>query len=257
MTNKQLRRYEMLFRVMKFGAARQDRFPESTRVGEAFAIVTTAVKQLEGRAVAQMLLKREGARARAATRAELQRLLESISRTASIIQANSPELPHAFEMPKKKSAQALLTAARAAAQHLEPVAPQLVEHGLPQTVVADFTAARDAYAEAVGRRGVGKSESAASRKAIETTLDDALAAARRLDVMVANLLSAGRWRSGSAPSCAPAHLSTSRPPRRRFRLSWTTRKALRAKVRRVPKVPRVPGMPHVLPRHLALLCQVQ
>jgi hypothetical protein len=190
MTNKQLRRYEMLFRVMKFGAARPDRFPESTRVGEAFAIVTTAVKQLEGRAVAQMLLKREGARARAAARAELQRLLESISRTTRIIQANSPERPHAFEMPEKKSAQALLTAARATAQHLEPVAAQLVEHGLPPTVVADFTAALDAYAEAVGRREVGKSETAASRKAIETTLDDAAAAARRLDVMVANLLSA-------------------------------------------------------------------
>jgi hypothetical protein len=190
MTNKQLRRYEMLFRVMKFGAARQDRFPESTRVGEAFAIVSTAVRHLEGRAVAQMLLKREGARARAAARAELQRLLESISRTASIIQANSPERPHAFEMPEKKSAQALLIAARATAQHLEPVAAQLVEHGLPQTVVADFTAALDAYAEAVGRREVGKSETAASRKAIETTLDAAASAARRLDVMVANLLSA-------------------------------------------------------------------
>jgi hypothetical protein len=131
MTNKQLRRYEMLFRVMKFGAARQERFPASSRAGEAFAIVTTAVVQLEGRAVAQMLLKREGARARAAARAVLQRLLESISRTARIIQANSPELANAFQMPEKKSAQALLTAARAAAQHLEPAAARLVESGLP------------------------------------------------------------------------------------------------------------------------------
>ena len=128
MTNKQLRRYEMLFRVMKFGAARQDRFPESSRVGEAFALVTTAVKQLEGRAVAQMLLKREGARARASARATLQRLLESISRTTSIIQANSPEVAHAFRLPEKKSAQTLLTAPRATAQHLEPVAARRRRH---------------------------------------------------------------------------------------------------------------------------------
>jgi len=167
MTNRQLRRYEMLVRVSEFGSARRDQFPESSRAGQAFATVGEVVMRLRDRAVAQLALKQQGARARAAARAALELMLESMSRTARIIQADEPDFPNTFQAPERESAQAVLTAARLFARDIEAVAKQFVDHGMPETVVADFKGALEAYEQAIRRREIGKGESAAARTSIE------------------------------------------------------------------------------------------
>jgi hypothetical protein len=188
MTNRQLRRYEMLFRVNEFGNARRDRFPEGSVGGRAFATVAEAVVQLRDRAVVQLALKREGARARRAARAALLETLESIGRTARVLQRDAPAFPNSFRLPERMSAQAVLTAARLFVRDIEPVATQFVEHGMPETFVADLTGLLANYEQAIRRREVGKGESAAARASIDAAIDQAVAAARRLDVIIANRL---------------------------------------------------------------------
>jgi hypothetical protein len=188
MTNRQLRRFEMLFRVNEFGAARRDRFPESSVAGRAFATVAGAVAQLGVRAVAQLALKREGARARRAAREALLDVLEAISRTARILVADDPSFPNTFRLPERASAQAVLTAARLFVRDIDPVSRQFIDHGMPETVVADLTQLLGSYEQAIRRREAGKGESAAARASIDAAIDQAVAAARRLDVIIANTM---------------------------------------------------------------------
>jgi hypothetical protein len=186
MTNRQLHRYEMLVRVSEFGASHRERFPEPSLAGQAFAVIANAVGQLKDRAVAQLALRREGARARAAARAALLERLQSISRTARIIQEDDPSFPNTFHLPERASAQAVLTAARLFARDIEPVAKRFLDHAMPETMVGDLKSALATYEESIRRREVGKGESAAARAAIEATMDSALVAVRRLDVIIAN-----------------------------------------------------------------------
>ncbi len=186
MTNRQLQRYEMLVRVSEFGGARREQFPESSVAGQAFATVTNAIQQLSDRAVAQLALRREGVRARAAARAALVEMLESISRTARVVQGDDPSFPNTFHLPERESAQAVLTAARLFARDIELVVKQFVDHAMPETVVADLKRALDTYERTIRRREVGKGEGAAARAAIDATLASAFAAVRRLDVIVSN-----------------------------------------------------------------------
>ncbi len=180
----------MLVRVSEFGGARREQFPEASLAGQAFGTVANAVKQLSERAVAQLALKREGARAREAARAALVQMLESISRTARIIQLDAPGFPNSFHLPERKGAQAVLTAARLFARDLEPVAKQFIDHAMPETFVTDLKSALDTYEQTIRRREIGKGESAAARAAIEATLVSALGAVRRLEVIVANQMRA-------------------------------------------------------------------
>lgn len=188
MTAKQLRRFEMLFRVNEFGAARRDRFPDDSRAGRAFAAVVEAVRQLQERAMAELALRQEGAGGRRAARAALVEMLDAISRTARVIEMDDPAFTNNFHMPLGRSAQALLTAARLAAQHIDEVAPQFVDHGMPETFAADFKALVETYGQTIRRREMSKGETAAARASIDATLETAMIATRRLDVIVANML---------------------------------------------------------------------
>ncbi len=186
MNNRQLRQYEMLVRVRDFGTAHKDRFPESTVATQTFAAVAAAVAQLREYAVAQLALKREGARARAAAPAALLDIVEAISRTARVIQAEEPSFPNSFHMPERRSAQALLTSARLCARDIEPVAEKFIAHAMPKTFVADLSRLLDVYEEAVRGRETDKGENAAARASIEAAVASGLAAARTLDVIIAN-----------------------------------------------------------------------
>src|SRR5687767_4279465 len=103
MTNRQLRQYEMLYRVSKFGEAHRDRFPESGLAGRAITVVTDAVKRLRDRAVARMAMRQESARERREARAALMAMLESISRTARVVGRRDPTLPTTFRLPERES----------------------------------------------------------------------------------------------------------------------------------------------------------
>ena len=95
------------------------------------------------------------------------KLLQSISRTARIIQTDDPSFPNTFHLPERESAHAVLTSARLFARDIDAVAKRLVDHALPETIVADLKAALEMFEQSILRREVGKGESAAARVAID------------------------------------------------------------------------------------------
>ena len=188
MTNRQLRQYDMLVRVREFGAARRDRFHGAGLAARSFAAVAAAVAQWEDRAVLRLTQPQAATMPRAAARAALVAMLESIRRSARIIQDDQPGFKNTFQRPRRQTANAILTAARSYLRDLEPVAGLFVECGLPATVAADLAGRLAAYEEEVRRREAGKGERAAARAGIEVAMTEALNAARRLDVIVRNVL---------------------------------------------------------------------
>jgi hypothetical protein len=95
-----------------------------------------------------------GTRAKATARRELIDMMQAISRTWRVIQADAPGFPNTFQMPTGKSAQALLTAARLFAGDAERVRSVFIAHAMPQTFVDEFKRLLDAYEQAV-RAGAG------------------------------------------------------------------------------------------------------
>ena len=59
---------------------------------------------------------------------------------------------------------------------------------MPESFVADLKSAADIYEQALRTRETGKGESAAARASIEAAIDSGLSAARKLDVVVANIV---------------------------------------------------------------------
>jgi hypothetical protein len=150
--------------------------------------VNDAVSELQRRAVAQLEAKQEGARMRRVARGALLNMLRSIHRTARVIQAEQRDFADTFHLPERRSAQAVLTAARLAARGLDAVAEQFIEFGMPGTFAEDFKGVLETYAEAIRRQEVGKGETAAARASTDMTMRSAMTAVRQLDVIIANTL---------------------------------------------------------------------
>jgi hypothetical protein len=91
-------------------------------------------------------------------------------------------------MPERRSAQVLLTAGRLFLRELGPVTAKFVAHGLPETFVTELTTLVNSYEQLIRDRETGKGESAAARASIEAAIGSGVAAARKLDVIVSNLL---------------------------------------------------------------------
>jgi hypothetical protein len=242
MTNRQLHRYEMFYRVTQFAADYQSTFGGgSTRAGRAFAQVAAAVKKLSERAMAQLAAKREAARTRAAARQALLVILRAIRNTARIIKDDDPAFVNTFHLPDRQSAQAILTAGRVFARDIEAVAARFIEHELPETLVADLKARLDAYEQAIQHREVGKVESAGARAMIEGAIDSANAAARKLDVLVANKL------RDDHEAMAEWERARQVPPRRRKRAVAPEEGPVRQAAAAVPEPPAKPPDEEVQP----------
>jgi hypothetical protein len=188
MNIRELRQYEMLVRVRDFGVAHGGRFPESSLANQNFTTVTTAVKELTEFAVAQMAATRQIAKARATARAALLESLEAISRTARAIEGSEPGFQNKCLMPRRRNAQALLTAGRLFAQEVAPVAALFIARAMPATFVTDFNAVIERFDKALRSRLAGKGESAAARARIDASFASGFAAAQEVDAMVTNHL---------------------------------------------------------------------
>jgi hypothetical protein len=188
MKKRQLKQYEMLQRVRDFGSKYGTRFPEKSVAGRAFKTVETSVAKLSDHEVERLQRRRDATKARKEAKAALFEMLEDISRTAQAVQLEEPTFPNTFLMPERRSAQAVLTAARLFARNLEAVAAMLMAHAMPETVVADFTRLLETYEAAVRNRDNGKGQTAATLLSIDKAIDNGIVAAKKLDAVVANHL---------------------------------------------------------------------
>src|SRR4030095_9435413 len=89
-----------------------------------------------------------------------------------------------FQMPRRQPAPVLVTLARSFAEFAAPLASLFIARGMPETFLADLTAATDAYETAVRGRDVAKQDNSEAQALIETSIAAGLAAVAQLDVVV-------------------------------------------------------------------------
>jgi hypothetical protein len=185
-----IRRYEMLVRVKKFGVAHADLFPSTTAGGKLFAAVSASVDGITSRGTqqAQRAVARDTSTAKAAARATLRESLLKISRMARAVAAETPGLDDKFLVPRSHSDQRLLLAARAFVENATPVRDQFVAHHMPATFLDDLAAQIDAFEGALEAHAVIKESHAAARVGIADALASGLAAVERLDAIMPNAL---------------------------------------------------------------------
>ena len=183
------RRYEMLMRVREFGASYGHLFPDSSLAHQAFAEVTAGIREIEAQdlAEASATVSARATRKLEARRALVERLI-LVAKTAQVVSGAGPDFTGHFQAvaPDATNDQLLLTTARRFAKHAAPVAEQFIAHGMAPTFLTDLGALIEGLESALRTRGVSRDEQLAARNRIKTSLKSALAAVRKLDVIVAN-----------------------------------------------------------------------
>ena len=137
MNDREVKRYEMFNRVVKFGQDNTDDFSASSKAAELFARLKAAVAQMDD---ARTLPQVDQATARAVLLDALRIDLENIARTASEIANEMPGFADRFALPTNLSPSAVLTAAGQMLDELGQagVSAQFAGYELPETFVADL-----------------------------------------------------------------------------------------------------------------------
>jgi hypothetical protein len=236
MNNKDRRRYEMLARVRDFGASNGHLFPESSLAQQAFGEVTSGVKEIETHdlAEASASVSARATRKLEARRALVERLM-LVAKTAQVVSGSGPDFKAHFQVPDTTNDHLLLTTARKFATHAAPVAEQFIAHGMASTFVADLGARIEQFEGALRDRGVSRDQQMAARDGIKKGLATALAAARKLDVIVSNHLASdsavrGVWKRN-----------------RRIEYANRSRKVAAKSRSEAPEAPTAPAVPVVSP----------
>lgn len=185
---RDIRRLETGKRLKEFGVAHAPLFPGDTGGGKLFGQLNTEVDELEGYVVAQAAgdnAMRNGTAAKTAARDTLHTALKKLMRTARVVVAGNGG-DQKFQLPKSRSDQRLLAAARAIVQDATPMRDQIVSHNLPSTFFDDVTRTIDAFDSAIQTHAAAKESRAATQAQISKSLKTIFAIARKLDAIVAN-----------------------------------------------------------------------
>ena len=158
---------------------------------EAFAAVVAAVNDLNRHAATQFSSRREargGASTGTAAYRRLVETLDAISRTARAVELDTPGARDRFRVPRGKGRLAIVSAARAFANDVEPLAGQFIAHGMAADFVAQLTAKIAGVEQALHEREAGRELSASSRASMKAAIQSGLAAVKRLDAIIVNVL---------------------------------------------------------------------
>jgi hypothetical protein len=186
-----IRRHTMLVRVRDFGAMHRDLFPAAGTAGQLFTAISRAVDQLNAHFTTQAIGQgavRESAKAKAAARDALRRVLETITQTARALAVDTPGLGGKFRLPSARNDHELVTAARTFAQDAKPLKARFRAYGLPRTFLADLQAALDGFNRATQDCFVARETRAGARASIGTAIGAVLVILSRLDAVVLNTL---------------------------------------------------------------------
>jgi len=187
MNRLEIRWYEMLVRVNEFGIAQAARFPPPGLAAHAFAVVGTAVGELNAQMAEQASgrgAELEGTSSRAVARDTLRDSLATLSRTARAIAIDKPGLEHKFRLPRQGNDERLIASARGFVQDAKRLADQFIAHGHPATFIADLNGDIDAFARTIVDHSIARDTHVAATISINNALDAGLTAVRRLDAIV-------------------------------------------------------------------------
>jgi hypothetical protein len=168
-TRAQRFRYEMFVRVRDFGAAHMTLFPETSRIGQAFARVAGEVAAIEEHRKDHVVGTAEARRVKATTRAAVFDYMKTIALAARrVTRPDVKENP--FRVPSRRNLELELATARAFIEQAEQRHDEFVAFGLPATFLSDFTTLVDNLQQAVdgrlGSRALRRKASAGTRSAI-------------------------------------------------------------------------------------------
>ena len=192
MNSFDMRRYEMLVRVREFGNTQADVFPPSTIAGQAFAEIAATIQGLNTHAADHLSGRgsaREGVTSKAVAREALREDLDAIIRTARAMSLDTPGVEDRFRPPRGVGDLSLLNTARAFARDAAPLKEQFINYSMPDDFIADLDRDILAFEEASRDRDAGTDAHVAARAALDTAMENAMNALRRLDAAVPNRLS--------------------------------------------------------------------
>jgi len=182
-------RIDMFGRVVNFGKTYRDRFPETTLGGKMFAAVTAAqlrIDALAASSTAGNLAAMGGTASKTAARAALVETLEAISRTAQAVAIDHPAVGAEFRLPRRQTAQTLLTLGAVFVGRAAPYSEQFIEHGLRPTFLDDLRTDLANFQQAIGEKAQGLQSRVDATDNIRRGVQQGLLAVQRLDAIVAN-----------------------------------------------------------------------
>ena len=195
MNDEVRRRVEMLIRVDGYGEASAAEYPATSRAGELFAIVRTALGKVKSATTEQASSARLAQERTSLKSIAYDRLfdrMQAISTTAQVIALTLPGLEDKFRMPRKPSAQVVLAAGRAFAQDAVPLKPEFVRRALPETFIDDLEAAISEFSDSISERNQSTGARVAATAGADEAIDEAMMAVRELRVIVRNHLRGNR-----------------------------------------------------------------
>jgi hypothetical protein len=189
MTNREIRRYQMLVRVREFGAAHQHLFPARSVAGKLFAAVAAAAEALQrhdSKELAGRDGEQDGAASKAPAREALRRQIRAITQTAAASEV--PGLHGKFRAAPDRNDERLLSQARTFLSEAKPFKETFVAHELPADFLSRLRAAIEAFEAAMHDRASGRDQRLGARARFEAAMEDGLSAVRRLSAIVPNKL---------------------------------------------------------------------
>jgi hypothetical protein len=209
--------------VREFVTSRAAQFPPTTLAGELLTRLNSVINEMETHTAAQSSGRNatlQSSTSKAASRDELRRDLDAISRTARAMALSTPGLEDKFRAPRSISDQALLAAARAFAADALPLKTEFTRRGLPDDFLDDLTSDIQEFEQAINQKIQKRGSQVAATAAIDSALERGVNVARELDAIMRNQFandpaSLAAWLSAShterSPRRAPATPSTTPP----------------------------------------------
>jgi hypothetical protein len=188
MRTMERRQYEMLARVREFGDTHRALFPESSLGAQALVTLGTAVDHLSAQAISKMGAAGSGKDRKALARGALVEQLMAIGRTARGIAKDTEGFENTFRFPRQPSDQALLTAGHVFARDAETFKSAFLAHGMGNAFIDNLRERIEKFEQAIRAREAGKDGHTAAQAGIEAALETGIAAVKKLDVILANVL---------------------------------------------------------------------
>jgi hypothetical protein len=206
-------RSETFVRVRDFGTTYGSAFAAGSLGETLFTTVGAIVAELETHAATQASgasASVQGTASRAAARAALVEDLEAISRTASIMAADTRGLRERFRLSRiNRNDQLLISTARAFAQDAVPFKAEFIRHEMPADFLEDLNADIAAFEQAVTDQNLKRTARISATESIDAAIERGVKAVRALDAIVRN-----KFRNDAAVLAAWTSAShTERAPR--------------------------------------------
>jgi hypothetical protein len=216
------RKLQTYIRARSFGQAHAADFAPTSLATQELTKLAGIIDRLEGHGARQTTSKgaaRQGTDTRAEARDEMREDIRAISRTARVMDEDTPGLAARFRVPEGNNDQQLLNTGRAAFAELTAdaaLAAQFIAHELPADFLADLNNDLAALETAMTEQADGIVSGVSQRVAIETEIDEGDATMRRLGAIMKNKYAnnpavLAEWTSASHTERAPRRKKEAKP----------------------------------------------